>query len=160
MSGGPAGGTCEAKPPGGHPGGREGGRHGTIPAPKCSDTDEARRATRLNCLFFSALLSLRQAAARLTRQLLGRSPPADHEGGTSSYFYWGRMTLGGKFWGSLRLWGDARLGKGGGSGSGVCDGVLGCIGNTPLIRIASLSKQTGCEVRRKSESESNIWGTR
>lgn len=32
--------------------------------------------------------------------------------------------------------------------SPVVDGVLGAIGNTPLIRIASLSEQTGCEVRQ------------
>lgn len=29
----------------------------------------------------------------------------------------------------------------------VVDGVAGCIGNTPLIRINSLSEATGCEVR-------------
>lgn len=32
--------------------------------------------------------------------------------------------------------------------AGVSDGVLGAIGNTPLIRIRSLSDATGCEVRR------------
>jgi len=31
-------------------------------------------------------------------------------------------------------------------GAGVVDGVLGAIGNTPLIRIRSLSEATGCEV--------------
>lgn len=30
------------------------------------------------------------------------------------------------------------------------DGVLGAIGNTPLIRIKSLSDATGCEVRNGS----------
>lgn len=31
------------------------------------------------------------------------------------------------------------------------DSVLGAIGNTPLIRIASLSEQTGCEILGKAE---------
>ncbi|GMH38208.1 hypothetical protein BSKO_06092 [Bryopsis sp. KO-2023] len=33
----------------------------------------------------------------------------------------------------------------------VVDGVLGAIGNTPLIRIASLSEATGCEILGKAE---------
>jgi cysteine synthase len=31
------------------------------------------------------------------------------------------------------------------------DGILGCVGNTPLIRIASLSAATGCEILGKAE---------
>ncbi|GFH14234.1 PALP domain-containing protein, partial [Haematococcus lacustris] len=34
---------------------------------------------------------------------------------------------------------------------GVCQGVVGAIGNTPLIRIASLSDATGCEILGKAE---------
>jgi cysteine synthase len=39
-------------------------------------------------------------------------------------------------------------------GSGKQDvkqGVLGCIGNTPLMRIQSLSDATGCEILAKAE---------
>lgn len=32
--------------------------------------------------------------------------------------------------------------------AGGGDGVLGAVGNTPLLRIASLSEATGCEARR------------
>ncbi|KAI8463680.1 MAG: cysteine synthase [Monoraphidium minutum] len=46
-------------------------------------------------------------------------------------------------------------GGGGGGGytplPGPVDGVLGAIGNTPLIRIRSLSEATGCEVLAKAE---------
>lgn len=31
------------------------------------------------------------------------------------------------------------------------EGVLGCIGNTPLIKIRSLSEATGCEILAKAE---------
>ena len=31
--------------------------------------------------------------------------------------------------------------------AGCGDGVLGAVGNTPLVRIASLSEATGCEAR-------------
>ncbi|KAJ9515563.1 hypothetical protein QJQ45_021677, partial [Haematococcus lacustris] len=37
---------------------------------------------------------------------------------------------------------------------GVCQGVVGAIGNTPLIRIASLSDATGCEVGRGGAAHS------
>lgn len=33
----------------------------------------------------------------------------------------------------------------------VVEGVLGAIGNTPLVRIASLSAETGCEILGKAE---------
>lgn len=33
----------------------------------------------------------------------------------------------------------------------VVDGVEGCIGNTPLLRIKSLSDATGCEILAKVE---------
>ena len=35
--------------------------------------------------------------------------------------------------------------------SGAVDGIEGCIGNTPLIRIKSLSEETGCEILAKAE---------
>jgi opacity protein-like surface antigen len=47
-----------------------------------------------------------------------------------------------------RLGSDGRRGAAGRARAcGVVDGVLGAIGNTPLIRIRSLSEATGCEVR-------------
>lgn len=33
----------------------------------------------------------------------------------------------------------------------IVDGIEGCIGNTPLIRIRSLSEATGCEILAKAE---------
>lgn len=33
----------------------------------------------------------------------------------------------------------------------IVDGVEGCIGNTPLLRIKSLSEETGCEILGKAE---------
>ena len=33
----------------------------------------------------------------------------------------------------------------------IVDGIEGCIGNTPLLRIKSLSDATGCEVLAKAE---------
>lgn len=33
----------------------------------------------------------------------------------------------------------------------VVDGIEGCIGNTPLLRIKSLSDATGCEILGKAE---------
>src|SRR5260370_26274825 len=33
----------------------------------------------------------------------------------------------------------------------VQDGFVGCIGNTPLIRLAKLSAETGCEILGKAE---------
>ena len=33
----------------------------------------------------------------------------------------------------------------------IVDGIEGCIGNTPLLRIKSLSEATGCEVLAKAE---------
>ena len=33
----------------------------------------------------------------------------------------------------------------------IVDGVAGCIGNTPLIRIKSLSEATGCDILAKAE---------
>ena len=33
----------------------------------------------------------------------------------------------------------------------IVDGIEGCIGNTPLIRIKSLSEATGCEILAKAE---------
>ncbi|KAG0334453.1 hypothetical protein BG004_000401 [Podila humilis] len=35
--------------------------------------------------------------------------------------------------------------------SGICDGVAGLIGNTPMMRIKSLSDATGCEILAKAE---------
>lgn len=34
---------------------------------------------------------------------------------------------------------------------GIVEGIEGCIGNTPLIRIKSLSEETGCEILAKTE---------
>jgi cysteine synthase A len=34
---------------------------------------------------------------------------------------------------------------------GIVEGVEGCIGNTPLLRIKSLSEATGCEILAKAE---------
>lgn len=36
----------------------------------------------------------------------------------------------------------------------VPDGIEACVGNTPLFRIKSLSKETGCEIFAKAE----VWG--
>lgn len=33
----------------------------------------------------------------------------------------------------------------------IVDGIEGCIGNTPLFRIKSLSDETGCEILGKAE---------
>jgi cysteine synthase A len=33
----------------------------------------------------------------------------------------------------------------------IVDGIEGCIGNTPLLRIKSLSEATGCEILAKAE---------
>ena len=33
----------------------------------------------------------------------------------------------------------------------IVDGIEGCIGNTPLVRIKSLSEETGCEILGKAE---------
>lgn len=33
----------------------------------------------------------------------------------------------------------------------IVEGVEGCIGNTPLLRIKSLSDETGCEILAKAE---------
>lgn len=33
----------------------------------------------------------------------------------------------------------------------IVDGIEGCIGNTPLIRIKSLSEATGCDILAKAE---------
>lgn len=33
----------------------------------------------------------------------------------------------------------------------ICDGVTGLIGNTPMMRIKSLSEATGCEILAKAE---------
>lgn len=37
----------------------------------------------------------------------------------------------------------------------IVEGVEGCIGNTPLFRIKSLSDETGCEILAKAEVSSN-----
>jgi len=36
----------------------------------------------------------------------------------------------------------------------ICDGVAGLIGNTPMMRIKSLSDATGCQILAKAE----VWG--
>lgn len=33
----------------------------------------------------------------------------------------------------------------------IVDGIEGCIGNTPMVRIRSLSEATGCEILAKAE---------
>ncbi len=33
----------------------------------------------------------------------------------------------------------------------ICDGFIGAIGNTPLIRLAKVSERTGCEIFGKAE---------
>ena len=38
-----------------------------------------------------------------------------------------------------------------GTSMGIVQGIEGCIGNTPLIRIKSLSEATGCEILAKAE---------
>jgi len=43
---------------------------------------------------------------------------------------------------------NSSLGKGAGS---IKEGIEGCIGGTPLIRIKSLSEYTGCEILAKAE---------
>jgi cysteine synthase len=35
--------------------------------------------------------------------------------------------------------------------SGVADGLWGAVGGTPLVRIASLSAATGCDILAKAE---------
>ena len=35
--------------------------------------------------------------------------------------------------------------------TGIQEGIEGCIGNTPLIKIKSLSEATGCEIFAKAE---------
>jgi cysteine synthase A len=39
----------------------------------------------------------------------------------------------------------------GGTSPGITDGFIGAVGNTPLIRLRSLSDQTGCEILGKAE---------
>ena len=39
----------------------------------------------------------------------------------------------------------------GGSASGITDGFVGAVGNTPLIRLHALSERTGCEILGKAE---------
>jgi cysteine synthase len=41
------------------------------------------------------------------------------------------------------------------SQSMILDGIEGCIGNTPLIKIRSLSEVTGCEILAKAEVRSS-----
>lgn len=43
---------------------------------------------------------------------------------------------------------EQNLGKGSGD---IKEGIEGCIGDTPLIKIKSLSKATGCEILAKAE---------
>lgn len=38
----------------------------------------------------------------------------------------------------------------------IVDGIEGCIGNTPLFRIKSLSDETGCDILGKAEVLSTI----
>jgi cysteine synthase A len=45
---------------------------------------------------------------------------------------------------------ESSLVKGGGAGD-IKEGIEGCIGDTPLIKIKSLSKYTGCEILVKAE---------
>ena len=44
----------------------------------------------------------------------------------------------------------------GGTGN-IKQGIEGCIGDTPLIRIKSLSEYTGCEIFAKAEVDSPSW---
>ena len=37
----------------------------------------------------------------------------------------------------------------------LCDGFIGSIGNTPLLRLKSLSEETGCEIRLLREE--GLW---
>jgi len=37
-------------------------------------------------------------------------------------------------------------------GPQIPDGIEGCIGNTPLFKIRSLSEATGCEILAKAEA--------
>lgn len=40
----------------------------------------------------------------------------------------------------------------------IVEGIQGCIGNTPLFRIKSLSDETGCEILAKAEvRELIVW---
>ena len=43
---------------------------------------------------------------------------------------------------------EESLGK---SAASIKEGIEGCIGNTPLIKIKSLSEATGCEILAKAE---------
>lgn len=43
---------------------------------------------------------------------------------------------------------ETSLGKGGGT---IREGIEGCIGDTPLIKIKSLSEYTGCDILVKAE---------
>lgn len=38
----------------------------------------------------------------------------------------------------------------------IVDGIEGCIGNTPLFRIKSLSEETGCEILAKAEVRTSL----
>lgn len=47
-----------------------------------------------------------------------------------------------------------------GTGAGnIKEGIEGCIGNTPLIKIKSLSDYTGCEILAKAEVDLTIIGS-
>lgn len=37
----------------------------------------------------------------------------------------------------------------------IVEGIEGCIGNTPLLKIKSLSEETGCEILAKAEVSTN-----
>ncbi|OAA62026.1 cysteine synthase 2 [Niveomyces insectorum RCEF 264] len=47
--------------------------------------------------------------------------------------------------------GGGGAGGGGARGASIADGIAGCIGDTPLVRIHSLSEATGCEILAKAE---------
>ena len=48
---------------------------------------------------------------------------------------------------------DGTLQEGAGS---IKEGIEGCIGNTPLIKIKSLSDYTGCEILAKAEVRAQV----
>ena len=43
------------------------------------------------------------------------------------------------------------------AGDDIKEGIEGCIGNTPLIRIKSLSEYTGCDILVKAEVSVELW---
>ena len=41
---------------------------------------------------------------------------------------------------------------------GITDGLLGCVGSTPLIELKSLSRATGCRILVRAGVDANVGG--